>query len=131
MEARYVAEWKLAWFSDPTVLRFRLGHDKPANSYLDHQRVFSRLDELEATLIKDKLQTAQTATAVWFGGPVPQPGTMDMIADILLDSPHFQKYAISMLHLQTEVIRTAPGQLPRGTPRTRAIHAVCTAKEKN
>jgi hypothetical protein len=26
MEARYVAEWKLAWFSDSMVLRFRLGH---------------------------------------------------------------------------------------------------------
>jgi hypothetical protein len=32
--------------------------DKPVNVYLDHQRVFNRLDDLEATFTKDKLQTA-------------------------------------------------------------------------
>jgi hypothetical protein len=114
MEARYVAEWKLAWFSDSTVLCFRIGHDKPIHIYMDHPRVFNRIDNLEATLIKDKLQTTHIATAVWFGGPVPQQGgTLHMIEDILLESPRFKKHHISMLHLQANVIRTAPGLLPQ------------------
>ena len=54
-----------------------------------------------------------------------------MIEDILLDSPRFKKYKISMLHLQSQIIRTAPGQLPKGAPKTRAVHAVCAATEKN
>jgi hypothetical protein len=131
MEARYVAEWKLVWFSDSTVLRFRLGHDKPIHIYMDHQRVFNHIDDLEATLIVDKLQTPHTATAVWLGGPAPQQGTLDMIEDILLASPCFKKHDILMLHLQADVIHTARGQLPRTTPHTKAIHAVCAAKEKS
>jgi hypothetical protein len=91
MKACYIAEWRLAWFSDPTVLRFRVGHDKPIQFYLDHPRIFNRLDDLEATLLKDKLQSGHTATAVWFAGPLPQRGTLDLIEDILLESPRFKK----------------------------------------
>jgi hypothetical protein len=93
MEARYVAEWKLK------KLRFRVGHDKPIQFYLEHPRLFNRLKALEATLLQDKLQSAHTATAVWFAGPLPQQGTLDMIEELLLASPRFQKHDISVLHL--------------------------------
>jgi hypothetical protein len=50
IEFRYVAEWKLAWFSDLTTVRFRIGHDKPITSYLENSRVFNRVDDLEGLL---------------------------------------------------------------------------------
>jgi hypothetical protein len=131
MEACYVAEWKLAWFSDQTILRFIVGQDKPIQFYLEHPCLFNRLEVLEATLLHDKLQPARTATAVWFAGPLPQHSTPDMIGELLLVSPRFQKQDISMLHLQIGVIRTSPGQLPRNTPLIKAIHAVCAASEKS
>jgi hypothetical protein len=47
MEYRYVAKWRLAWFFYFTMVRFRLGHDKPITAYLEKLRVL-----IELTILK-------------------------------------------------------------------------------
>jgi hypothetical protein len=126
-----VAEWKLAWFSNLTTVRFRLGHDKPITAYLENLRVFNRLDNLEGQLISDKLQSSSTATAVWLGGPSPASSSLDDIEDILLTSPRFQKYKISMLCLKAEIIHVTPGPLGRKQPKIKELHVLCAKSEKS
>jgi hypothetical protein len=121
----------LAWFSDLTSIRFRLGHDKLITSYLENSRVFTRVDDLESTLIKDKLQSSSTAIAVWLGGPVPQSSSLDNIADILLDSPRFKKHNISILFLSAEIMHVTPGPLGRKRPKVKGLHSHCAKTEKS
>jgi hypothetical protein len=124
-----MAERKLAWFSDLTTVRFRIGYDKPITSYLENSRFFNCVDDLEGRLIRDKLQSSSTATAVWLGGPIPESSSLDIIEDILLDSPRFRKHKISMLCLKREIIHVTPGPLGRKQPKIKGLNAICAKAE--
>jgi hypothetical protein len=100
IEQKYVEQWKIGWYSDSTELRFRLGHDKELDRYLDNSRVSNLVEEAMRTLVRDKLQTLETVSAVWFGGPIPEESTRELIEDIILESPIFQKHGITNLEIQ-------------------------------
>jgi hypothetical protein len=126
IEQKYVKQWKIGWHSDSTELRFRLGDDKELDQYLDNSRVCNVMDEAMGTLVRDKLQTSETVLAVWFGDPIPEESTRELIEDIILESPIFQKHGITNLELQNLPIRTKNGAVPKGAKRVKAIHAICS-----
>ena len=62
----------MGWFTADTKIRFRLGHNQIIVSLLEDPNLSYILDNYEADLTKDKIQSKDMAIAVWLGGPIPE-----------------------------------------------------------
>ena len=111
---KYIAPLQMGWYTSDTTIRFRIGHNHPIDDILEDPNVIHILDETEAELTKDKIQSTDVATAVWLGGPIPEQSTLDAIEQLLLDSPVFKEYKIDQLELVNKKIILHPGKQPRG-----------------
>ena len=71
------------------------------------------LDNYEAELTKENIQSTETAIAVWLGGPISEQTTLEAIEQILLESDEFQRYNINQVELLTKRIILKPGKQRR------------------
>ena len=68
------------------------------------------MDNYEADLTKDKMQSTETAIAVWLEGPILEQATLEAIEQTLLESNEFQRYDIDQVELLTKRIILKPGK---------------------
>jgi hypothetical protein len=96
---------------------------------LSSSKVCNLVEEAMGSLYKDKLQTSETVSAVWMGGPLPDEATCELIEETILDSSIFKSNGITNLELQALPVRTKKGALPKGSKRVKAVHAVCSIED--
>jgi hypothetical protein len=113
------------------VIRFRTGHEKDLDYYLENTRLCNAIEETMGSLVKDKLQSSETVSTVWFGGPIPEDETRELIEDIILESDIFQQHNITNFELQIIPIRTKKGPVPTDNKRIKAVHAICTKEDSD
>ena len=79
----------MGWFTVNTKIRFRLGHNQTIASLLEDSNLVYILDNYEADLTKDKIQSTETTIIVWFGEPIPKQATLEAIEQTFLKSNEF------------------------------------------
>ena len=84
----------MGWFTVDRKIRFRLGHNQTISSLLEDLNLIYILDNYEAELTNDKIQSTETAIAVWLGELVLRQVTLNAIEHTLLESNDFQRYDI-------------------------------------
>ena len=57
------------------------------------------LDNYEADVARNKIQSTETALAVWLGGLIPDQSILETIEHILLDSTQFKRLDIDQVQL--------------------------------
>ena len=127
---KYIEPLQMGWYTSNTTIRFRIGHNHPIDDILEDPNVIHILDESEAELTKDKIQSTDVATAVWLGGPIPEQSTLDAIEQLLLDSTAFKEQNIDQLELVVKKIILHPGKQPRGEKKINAIHVLVPEDKK-
>ena len=105
---RYIQMLQMGWFTADTKICFRLGHNQTIASLLEDPNLIYILDNYEAELTKDKIQSTETAIAVWLGGPIPEQTTLEAIEQTLLESKEFQRYDIDQVELLIKRIILKP-----------------------
>ena len=88
------------------------------------------MDNYEAELAKDKIQSTKTMIAVWLGGSIPEQATLDAIEQTLLESYEFQRYDINQVELLTKRIILKPGKQQREEKKVHDIHVVVPEDKK-
>ena len=61
---RYIEHLQIGWFTADTKIRFRLGHNQTIASLLEDPNHIYILDNYEAKLTKEKIQSTETAITV-------------------------------------------------------------------
>jgi len=120
----------MGWFTVDRKIRFRLGHNQTISSLLEYLNLIYILDNYEAELTKDKIQSTETAIAVWLGEPVLKQATLNAIEHALLESNEFQRYDIDQVELLTKQIILKPGKQRREEKTIHAIHDVVSEDKK-
>ena len=87
---RYIALLQMGWFTVDTKIRFRLGHNQIIASLLEDPNLVYILDNYEADLTKDKIQSTETTITVWFGEPIPKQATLEAIEKRFLNLMNFK-----------------------------------------
>ena len=100
----------MGWFTADTKIRFRLGHNQTIASLLEDPNLIFILDNYDAALTKYKIQSTETAIAVWLGGPIPEQATLEAIEQTLFESKEFQRYDIDQVELLIKRIILKPGK---------------------
>ena len=67
------------------------------------------LDNYEADLTCDKIQSTETAIAMWLAS-IPEQSILEAIKDILLDSTEFQRLDIDQVQLIIKRTILKPGK---------------------
>ena len=101
-----------------------MGHNHTIVSLLEDSNLIYILDNYEAELTKDKIQSTETAIAVWLGGPISEQATLHAIEKTLLESDNFQRYDIDQVELSTKLIILKRGKQQREEGKLHAIHVV-------
>ena len=76
---RYIELLQIGWFTVDKNIRFRLGYNQNVASMLEYPNLSYILDSYEADLTKDKIQSIDTITPVWFGRPILEHATFEAI----------------------------------------------------
>ena len=63
----YIELLQIGWFTADTKIGFRLGYNQPIASMLEDHNFSYILDNYKADLTKHKIQSIDTATAIWLG----------------------------------------------------------------
>jgi hypothetical protein len=100
VKQKYVENWGIGWFADSMQIRFHIGHEKDLNKYLSSSKVCNLVEESMGLFYKDKLQTSETVSAVWMGGPIPDEATQELIEETILASSIFTSNGVTNLKLQ-------------------------------
>ena len=91
---KYIELLQMGWFTSNTTIRFRLGHNLSIDALLEDPNLGYSLEKFDADLTRDKIQSTDTAIAVWLGGPIPEQSTLEAIEQILLDSAEFKRLEV-------------------------------------
>ena len=127
---RYIDMLQMGWFTADTKIRFRVGHNQTIASLLEDPNLVYILDNYDAALTKDKIQSTETAIAVWLGGPIPAQATLEAIEQTLLESTEFKRYDIDQVELLIKRIILKPGKQRREDKKVHAIHVVIPEDKK-
>ena len=106
---KYIELLQMGWFATHTIIRFRLGHNLAVDAILEDPNLSYILDNYEADLTCDKIQSTETAIAVWLGG-IPEQATLEERKQISLDSTEFQRLDIDQVQLMMKRIVLKPGK---------------------
>ena len=87
----------MGWFTSNTTIRFRLGHNLSIESLLEDPNLGYSLEKFDTDLTRDKIQSTDTAIAVWLGGPIPEPTTLEAVEQILLNSKEFKRLEVDQV----------------------------------
>ena len=110
MNDQYIELLQIWWFTADTKIRLWLRHNQTIASLLKDPNPIYILDNYEADLTKDKMQSTETAIAVWLEGPILEQATLEAIEQTLLESNEFQRYDIDQVELLTKRIILKPGK---------------------
>ena len=89
----------MGWFTSNTTIHFRLSHNLSIDAILEDPYLSYSLDNFEADLTRDNIESIDTAIAVWMGGPIPEYITVEAIKQILLDSTEFKSLKVYQFQL--------------------------------
>ena len=65
---KYIKLILIGWFARSTIIRFRLGYNLSIDAILEDPHFSYTLDNYEADLTREKIQSTETAITVWLGG---------------------------------------------------------------
>ena len=65
---KYIKLILIGWFARSTIIRFRLGYNLSIDAILEDPHFSYTLDNYEANLTREKIQSTETAITVWLGG---------------------------------------------------------------
>ena len=65
---KYTELLQMGWFATKTIIRFRLGHNLSIDAIVEDPNLSYIIDNYEAYLTLGKIQSTETAIAMWFGG---------------------------------------------------------------
>ena len=117
----YTDKFFLSTRQGSQFLRFRLGHTKPIEFYLDSDEVAKGLTE-DSSLHVDKIQDSHVSIAGWGAGSVVGRGTMDDTEEMLRNHPLFTSNQIKYIELRVQQVRLKHGSWIKGEPPLLAIH---------
>ena len=72
---KFIELLQMGWFIANTKLRFRLGYIQPIASILEDPNLIYILNNHEAYLTRDNMQSIDTIISVWFGEPITEYAT--------------------------------------------------------
>jgi hypothetical protein len=126
LEGKYLPELKLSWSSwtEPTALRFIIGHTKPIPEYLDNQSLIRKLDLLEVVLTKEKIQSSKRAVAGYLAGPLMTGDSADDLANILQVKSIFALNKVNKVEIREDFISTQRGKAKKGVRKVRGMHGL-------
>ena len=65
---KYIELLQMEWFATNTIIRLLLGHNISIDAILEDPNLSNILNNDEADLTRDKIQSTETAIAAWLGG---------------------------------------------------------------
>ena len=107
-----------------------MGHNQTIASLLEDPNHIYILDNYEAKLTKEKIQSTETAITVWLGGQISEHATLEAIEETLLESDEFQRYDIDQVELLTKWIILKPGKQRYEEKKVHAIYVVVPEDKK-
>jgi hypothetical protein len=124
LEGKFLPEIKMAWSSwtESTTFRFILGHTKPISEYLENTSLLRKLDTLEVSLQKEKIQSSRRAIAGYLAGPLITGDTAEDLANILQLKAIFHLNGVTEVEIREDFITTQRGKAKKGVRRVRAMH---------
>ena len=76
---KYIELLQIGWFTSNTTIIFRLGYNLSIDATLEDPNISYILDNHEADLTHDKIQSIDTTITVWLGGPISEQATLEAI----------------------------------------------------
>ena len=75
----YIELLQIGWFTEDTKIGFRLGYNQPITPMLEDSNLSYILDNYKADLTRHKIQSTDTATAIWLGELIQEQVTLEAI----------------------------------------------------
>jgi hypothetical protein len=117
----YTDDFFLSTRQGGQFLRFRLGHTKPIEYYLESMELLKGLTE-DSSLHVDKIQDSHVSIAGWGAGSVVGKGTIEDTEEMLKHHPLFISNQIKYIEIRVQQVRLKQGMWIKGEPRPVAIH---------
>ena len=117
----YTDDFFLSTRQGGQFLRFRLGHTKPIEFYLESNEMLKGLSE-DSSLHVDKIQDSNVSIAGWGAGSVVGKGTIEDTEEMLKSHPLFTSNQIKYIEIRVQQVRLKQGIWIKGEPRPLAIH---------
>jgi hypothetical protein len=132
LKGKYLPELKLSWSSwtEPTALRFIIGHTKPISEYLDNQSLICKLDLLEVVLTKEKIQSSKRAVVGYLAGPLTTGDSAHDLANILQVKSIFALNKVNEVEIREDFISTQRGKAKKGVHKVRGMHVTVAESVK-
>lgn len=117
----YTDEFFLSSRQGGQFFRFRLGHTKPIEFYLESSKMENGLTE-DSALYVDKIQDSHVSIAGWGAGSVVGRGTLEDTKEMLKNHPLFTSNQIKYIEVRVQQVRLKNGRWIKGEARPLAVH---------